>query len=371
MIKMKEKRMIFLLAGMLLAIGILGAMAWRYYFSPSSTFTLDVNPSIELQTDRLNQVVAVNPVNEDARQLLAGYELKDNNLEAVIKSIVDRMILNGYLTQDKDNEILLTTEEGSSVPLLSESIHQIINTYLDERQIAANTILQTVNATAQELQTASEYNLSVGKLRLIEELMSNDSSLTIGALSGMRISDLLALKDGKDSNTQEALAADAITASPTIAVSEDTTEADDQDLEDADEADDQDHEDSNIEDSDEKDAGTKSEKKVVRSYSSHKSSKEDASEIENKNENDSDAENEDYDLEENDQEDGSREDGQSVRKESGDEDQNDNEDQDDNESRYEKEDDGEDGGRHAIYSGEDNEDNGASVESDDQGENED
>lgn len=236
MTKIIRNRKIILPIGMVAAILAIGIMAAVYYLSPANYLSLDVNPSIELQTNRLNQVVSVNPVNEDAKQILAGYELTDRNLETVIKDIVDRMIVNGYIASDLDNEILISTEDKSTTSTLADTVNNIITAYLKEKQLAASTILQTVNATDEELQASHANNVSVGKMRLIQSLIANNSTLTVEELSGMRISDLLALSTVKNSSMDA-------TTTEGQGVTEDLAGADneaaDQDNEDADENDDQ------------------------------------------------------------------------------------------------------------------------------------
>ena len=52
----------------------LGALGF-YFLAPSGYIALDLNPSIEIRTNRLDQVVSVKAVNEDAKRLLADYKV--------------------------------------------------------------------------------------------------------------------------------------------------------------------------------------------------------------------------------------------------------------------------------------------------------
>ena len=56
----------------------LGALGF-YFLAPSGYIALDLNPSIEIRTNRLDQVVSVKAVNEDAKRLLADYKLTDHD----------------------------------------------------------------------------------------------------------------------------------------------------------------------------------------------------------------------------------------------------------------------------------------------------
>ena len=195
---MTKKRNIILSIGIMAIVLMIGGGLGIYYFSPSNYIAIDVNPSIELHTNRLNQVTSINPVNEDAKQLMAGYVMADKSLETVIEDIVDRMILNGYLAADKDNQILITTEDNDAAAQLSAKINTIISAYLTERQLDANVLQQGIKINTQSIDSAHEDNVSAGKMTIIQKIMENDNSITLDELLNMRISDLLTLAANKN-----------------------------------------------------------------------------------------------------------------------------------------------------------------------------
>jgi hypothetical protein len=177
---------------------VIGIGLWVYYLAPSSYLALDINPSIEIKTNRLNQVTSIDPQNEDAKQLLSGYELTDRNLETVIHNIVDRIILAGYIAPNKDNTILITADDSQHSTEISDTVNNIIINYLNLKQIAAQIIPQNISLTSQSIEEAHENFVSVGKMAIINELISNDSTLTIEQLSILRISDLITLAENKN-----------------------------------------------------------------------------------------------------------------------------------------------------------------------------
>ena len=56
---------------------------------------MDVNPSIEIKSNRLNKVVEINPLNEDAKNLLKDFKHKDKSLQKTIEDLADLMVLKG------------------------------------------------------------------------------------------------------------------------------------------------------------------------------------------------------------------------------------------------------------------------------------
>ncbi|HWT27814.1 MAG TPA: hypothetical protein VN131_07730, partial [Mobilitalea sp.] len=73
--------------GIIAALLVTGAGMYIYLKAPSNLVALDVNPSIEIHTNRLNEVTAVTPINGDAAKLLADYQFQDSSLQSVIDEI--------------------------------------------------------------------------------------------------------------------------------------------------------------------------------------------------------------------------------------------------------------------------------------------
>lgn len=191
MVNKLKSKVGFILGGMVV-IAVLGLFLCYYYLAPNSYLAIDVNPSIEFKTNRLNQVVSINPVNDDAKNLLAGYELKDKHIEKVIQDIVDRMVLTGYLTPEKDNMILITVEDkNTSLNLLNNVKEDLVNT-LSDRKLEVEVMEQSIDITADDIQEAHNNNISAGKLAIINKIMKFDKSITVEELSEVSILDMIA-----------------------------------------------------------------------------------------------------------------------------------------------------------------------------------
>src|SRR5690554_4952679 len=78
-------------------------LLYMYMTQPSFRMTMDVNPSIEVVTNRLERVIEVNAKNDDAAKMLEGYVIKDDSLEGTVGDLVDRMIFEGFIDGGQDN----------------------------------------------------------------------------------------------------------------------------------------------------------------------------------------------------------------------------------------------------------------------------
>ncbi|SCZ79013.1 PepSY domain-containing protein [Acidaminobacter hydrogenoformans] len=192
----------------LLAIpGLLAASAFTFAFlnAPANTLTVDVNPSIELTTNRLDKVVEINPLNNDARSLLEGYTPSDRDLDDVVNDLVDRMILTGYITGGQDNVVMISVQDEAADQKLVDRVNKAIAAYLENKQIEATIVNKKLDIAREAL---NKDGVSSGKLAVVEALMNSDDSLSKEALADMKISELVAL--AKDLNIKPSTLFEAV-----------------------------------------------------------------------------------------------------------------------------------------------------------------
>lgn len=189
MIQLKQKKAIVIITLSLLVL--FGTGIGYYLLSPSSMVAIDVNPSIEIHTNRLGEVVSIDPVNDDAIQLMTGYQLTDRNLESVIQDIVDRMILNGYLVNKKTDELLISADQNSNSDALLSRVETAFQDYLQEKQIDVTLFDQKVDMKDSAIKIAHENKVSVGKMALIDKLKAYSNGAEISDFTGDTVKELV------------------------------------------------------------------------------------------------------------------------------------------------------------------------------------
>ena len=181
------------------AVLAVAAAALAYYLlAPSGYLSLDVNPSIEIRTNRLDQVVAVTGANEDGKALLEGYRLTDRDLDDVIEDLVDRMILQGYLGDGKTNDVLITVDDDTVSAKTLDRVNAKVEDYVAYRNLTANVLSQKIDVSDDLLETASQHHVSAGKMAVIDRLVQRDSSLSPEDFADIRISDLVSYAKEKN-----------------------------------------------------------------------------------------------------------------------------------------------------------------------------
>ena len=185
---MKKNFMAAMAAAAVVTLGGLGL----YLGGPSQYLAFDINPSIELKANRLNQVVSLKGTNEDGKKLLQGYRMEDRNLDHVLEDVVDLLDHAGYFTNKDKNDILLTVKSGSASETTVKNVNHHLADYLEECQIEGRVLDQHVSLTKELKKLAEEHHISAGRMALIEKILAKDDSVTANQLANMRISDLVA-----------------------------------------------------------------------------------------------------------------------------------------------------------------------------------
>lgn len=188
---------ILLTAGLVLLMLSIAAIGALTKLSTTS-FILDVNPSIEIKTNGLKRVVEVKALNQDAQRLLKNFKMKDNDIEDVVENLIDLMILNGYITGGDDNMVMITVKDESADKELVEKINRAIAAYLENRQLEAAVVSQTVDMDDDDIKVAKEKGISPGKLNIIKRLLSRDSSLTYEEMESVSLKDLVLALEERD-----------------------------------------------------------------------------------------------------------------------------------------------------------------------------
>lgn len=178
-----------IITGVCLAAAVIVFLA-LYLLLPSRYLSIDVNPSIELKLNRLNQVVEIKAANEDAQALLEGYKAKSHRADAVVKDFADLLMKQGYLGENKPNDILITMEKGGSTKEL-EGLCAQVTEIMDSHKMLANVTGQVVELSSETVKAAEENGMSAGKMSVIERLLAADASLKAEELLQISVGDLL------------------------------------------------------------------------------------------------------------------------------------------------------------------------------------
>ncbi|MEM1483746.1 hypothetical protein V6615_02585 [Oscillospiraceae bacterium PP1C4] len=194
-----KTKMIGGLAAACLMLGIVfGGYNFARYNEVDTTIAIDVNPSVEITTNKADKVLNVIPLNEDAVEILGDMNLKRVNLDVAINAIMGSMVKHGYITNVK-NSILVTVENEDDVKAdaIKSSIVLDINSSLQQNNIKATVFNQKVSADKNLEDVANKYNISYGKAVFLYQLTQKDPSLTMEKLASLTLEEIASLVSDK------------------------------------------------------------------------------------------------------------------------------------------------------------------------------
>ena len=146
----------------------------------NTIITIDINPTVEIEVNEKNNVVNIRPLNLDAALLLEENEdLINQDVYLTLDVIIEMASNAGYLT---DNVEINVVNERQKV---EDSLGAKIKShYQNHNNVTVS------EATKDIKEKAKTYKVSVGKMKLIEELIKINPELTIDKAKKLSIKEL-------------------------------------------------------------------------------------------------------------------------------------------------------------------------------------
>lgn len=182
---------VLLIAGIFLAKNFQGGSSGTL----AAVVSFDVNPSIELNVDKNEKIISAVGLNDDGREVLDGMELKDTDLDVAVNAIVGSMLQHGYL-DDTANSILLSVSgvDGYDADTLQAKLTESVNKLLKDCSVLSQNVS---DANSDLVEKADKYGITVGKAKLITEIVASDSRHNFEELVGLTINELNLIAGGK------------------------------------------------------------------------------------------------------------------------------------------------------------------------------
>ena len=159
----------------------LAFLLYNYYQKPITYVTFDLNPSIKLSVNRQEKVVDVVPLNAEGDLLVADLKLEGKNVYAALIRLLKEALDCGYIFELKDDNLVAISIVAKELEEdFQNNVLTKLNEYIEEEKIPVIILFGNDNKEIKEL--ANEYNVSPGKMILIQKLVSLNPNLEISAL---------------------------------------------------------------------------------------------------------------------------------------------------------------------------------------------
>lgn len=160
-----------LIGGLLtLALVLTGSGLW---FLPAASIDLEVNPSLELQVNALDRVIALRGINDDGRAVAEAVDVVGMPYDDAMQRILISREMEPYL--EKDSLITITVVGGGTESHAEEMLSRVVcrayNLAEDENVIYCQTDRQTVKA-------ARDAGLCIPRYLAWQQLLKSDPTVT-------------------------------------------------------------------------------------------------------------------------------------------------------------------------------------------------
>ncbi len=151
---------------------------------------LDVNPSVELNLDNDYKIVDVKTNNEDGKKIVGDMNLKGSDIEVGVNALIGAMLKEGYIDELKNSLLISVTGDNEQEnEKLREQLSLNIDELLKASDINGSIVSQTISDKDIEA-LAKQYQISVGKAEIIQQLVSKNSLYTFDSLKNLSIHEL-------------------------------------------------------------------------------------------------------------------------------------------------------------------------------------
>ena len=153
---------------------------------------LDVNPSLQIETNRQDQVIRLSGLDEESQTLIAGLDYKGKDLEAVASELLDRLVLGDYVSSSEPAILLsVYNEDPEKRDRQLSELDQAIHAYLKSLKIQPIVLTQPLDPTQTLTDYAEANQISVSKMTLIRNMILLDPELKAEDLAKLTLEQLI------------------------------------------------------------------------------------------------------------------------------------------------------------------------------------
>lgn len=175
------------------AVVVVSVVAYLLFLAktPKSYVIFSINSEIELALSSSNTVIDVTAINDDADVFISDLDLEGMSLDEAVDTIISDAIDTGYIDEySDDNSIVLTAinDDEETRISLENTVLNAVNNKLEDKNVSSVVVVSGL--TDEMKTTADSYDISYGKMLLIERAVALDETLNADDLATMSIKDI-------------------------------------------------------------------------------------------------------------------------------------------------------------------------------------
>lgn len=175
---------------LMLAAG-LGNQYVRQNLMVDSVIDIDVNPSFEITSNKKDRVLQVEGLNAEAADLLKGRNYKGWEVNEAVEALLITLDDGRYLDAERNTILLsVSSKDTRKAERMRNELDQWISQVLSDAGIRPVVVRQERSEDEQLAQKAVQYQISPGKMQLVEALTRQEPSLQEETLAQAPVEEL-------------------------------------------------------------------------------------------------------------------------------------------------------------------------------------
>lgn len=186
----------YVFAAIAMLFFILGCGGYSFYMTPVAAISIDVNPSMEWEVNRLDRVISVTCYNEAAENVAEHLHFKHRKYDEAITELFASTEISGYLSEDSTVNFSVVSENEEQSARIQERAAECAGHYC--KNVSCH------GGSTQERQEANEAGMSVGKYQAFLILREANPSITLEEVSEMHMCEIRRLiQEYQDKDSEE------------------------------------------------------------------------------------------------------------------------------------------------------------------------
>lgn len=173
-----------------------GAGGYAFYMTPVAAISIDINPSMEWEINRLNRVVSVTCYNEAAENVAAKLHFKHRKYDEAIDELLASTEISVYLSEDSTVNFSVASEDADRSARMQERAEECAGHYCEN--------VSCHSGSTQDRQEANEAGVSLGKYQAFLILQESDPAITLEEVSKMHMCEIRRLIEEYNAGDAEA-----------------------------------------------------------------------------------------------------------------------------------------------------------------------
>ncbi len=166
-------------AAITLLLALAGCGGYAFYRTPVAAISIDINPSMEWEVNRLDRVISVICYNEAAEQIAEELRFQNRKYDEAISELLASTEMSGYLSEDSTVNFSVVSEDVNRCARIQERAAECAGHYCENVSCHAG--------STEERQEANEAGVSLGKYQAFLILQESDPAITLEEVSKMHM----------------------------------------------------------------------------------------------------------------------------------------------------------------------------------------